>query len=440
MPDTDPARSKKLSLILLIAGLLMLALALTSGLTGLSSGAASSTGPVALGALGAILALSAVAGRRFGDGYRNLALILLNTVVVLILLELLSILVIKVLHPPIYRERTTEEPVEDDPSGLIFPSTSFEAYIMWRSIEFHSGQMTILPGGERFTPGAPEQAGSCQIFMYGGSTMWGWDVPDSSTIPANLQARLNETCPLPVRVRNMAQGGWVSTQSVVDLMLRLRSGDIPDLVVFYDGANEVLSAFTGGVAGEPFAMDKLRAALESTEPGAGAPSGSLFGSLLRATSTFLLFRSLLLPPPPAPALVPDQDRLAARDRDLEALAGSIAATYRGNLAIVRALGESYGFRCHFFWQPVLCVGERPPAGPENEILDSQTPELLELFELAYEHIGEAVRQDPDLTDLSGAFDQITDELYTDICHVGQRGNAIIASLMYEELTTLEKLP
>ncbi|MBN1434939.1 SGNH/GDSL hydrolase family protein [Candidatus Fermentibacterales bacterium] len=434
-------QARKLSIVMLVAGAVMLLLALTSGLTGLSASEASSTGPIALGGLGIILLVSGITGRSFQQGYRNLALILLNTVVVMLLLELVAILAIRVFSPPLHRYDSTIRARSEGaaPPGLIFPSTSLQAYVMWRSDESSTPHMTILPGGERLTPGASPQPGAFEVFMYGGSTMWGWDVPDSSTIPARLQAHINGADMPPVRVRNLAQGGWVSTQSLVDLILRLRVGDVPDLVVFYDGANEVLSAFTCGVPGQPFAMDKLRAALESSDAG-GSGNAPHLSSLLQASNLYLLLSNLLLPPPPEPTLVPERERLAALEPDLEALAGSTVALYTENLRVVQALGQYYGFEVQFYWQPVLCVGSRRPVGAESEILEAELPGLLELFSLTYERMQSESDSMPGLTCLTEAFADVDEELYTDICHVGERGNWIVATLIFDELAALAKLP
>jgi hypothetical protein len=45
--------------------------------------------------------------------------------------------------------------------------------------------------------------------------------------------------------------GWVSTQSVIMLLRQLQHGNIPDVVVFYDGVNDTYAAYQQGFAGWP---------------------------------------------------------------------------------------------------------------------------------------------------------------------------------------------
>ena len=50
----------------------------------------------------------------------------------------------------------------------------------------------------------------------------------------------------PVCVVNFGESGFVSTQGVIQLILELQSGNIPDLVIFYDGVNDVYAAYQSG--------------------------------------------------------------------------------------------------------------------------------------------------------------------------------------------------
>ena len=52
-----------------------------------------------------------------------------------------------------------------------------------------------------------------------------------------------------MRIRNLAEIGYVSTQEVVALVRELQSGYRPDIVIFYDGVNDTTSALLEGEAG-----------------------------------------------------------------------------------------------------------------------------------------------------------------------------------------------
>ena len=86
--------------------------------------------------------------------------------------------------------------------------------------------------------------------------MWGYGSPDWGTIPAYLQARLNEedsnAC-----VVNLADVAYNSTQEVIQLLLELQSGNVPDMVIFYDGVNDISSARITGEATQHLYFDQI---------------------------------------------------------------------------------------------------------------------------------------------------------------------------------------
>jgi len=88
--------------------------------------------------------------------------------------------------------------------------------------------------------------------LFGGSTTWGVGARDPFTIPAEPSRALSEVEPeLRVHVLKFGEKGYVSTQSLLALLLELREGRAPDLAVFYDGVNDVFAGYQQGVAGLP---------------------------------------------------------------------------------------------------------------------------------------------------------------------------------------------
>ena len=65
-----------------------------------------------------------------------------------------------------------------------------------------------------------------------------------------------------VRVTNFARNGEVSTEEVLDFLLRLPKRPAPALVIFYDGLNEVMSTMVNDQAGVPWIDNDLREAFE----------------------------------------------------------------------------------------------------------------------------------------------------------------------------------
>ncbi|MER3445854.1 MAG: hypothetical protein C4291_03015 [Candidatus Dadabacteria bacterium] len=78
--------------------------------------------------------------------------------------------------------------------------------------------------------------------MFGGSTMWGTEARDDFTIPSILSKKLWRRG-IRCDIVNFSGSGYVSTQEVIALLIELQRGNIPNLVIFYDGINDTYSAY-----------------------------------------------------------------------------------------------------------------------------------------------------------------------------------------------------
>ena len=78
------------------------------------------------------------------------------------------------------------------------------------------------------------------VFIFGGSTAFGYGVPDEETIASYLQDYLSGINLLGKRVAvyNFGQGNYFSTQERILFEQLLNSGNIPNLAIFIDGLNE----------------------------------------------------------------------------------------------------------------------------------------------------------------------------------------------------------
>jgi hypothetical protein len=81
-----------------------------------------------------------------------------------------------------------------------------------------------------------------RIYVFGGSTTFGYQVSDEHTWPSHLSRILNERAGQDglntrIEVRNYGRGFYYPSQEVALLVDLLRSGHRPNLVVFLDGLN-----------------------------------------------------------------------------------------------------------------------------------------------------------------------------------------------------------
>ena len=129
-------------------------------------------------------------------------------------------------------------------------------YVYRRNPTFQAPHAEVDNLGHRITPmseSAPKDAPAVRIFFMGGSTTFGWYQRAPYTIPAEAARRLQAEFGKTVRVEatNFGVPGHTFTQEILELILQLRAGARPDVVMFYDGINDVKAAVQNGEAGLP---------------------------------------------------------------------------------------------------------------------------------------------------------------------------------------------
>ncbi|MGB0580521.1 MAG: SGNH/GDSL hydrolase family protein [Limisphaerales bacterium] len=88
----------------------------------------------------------------------------------------------------------------------------------------------------------PPDTNNLNIFVFGGSTTFGYGLPDHETIPSFLQQLLREEeQPKPAAVYNFGRAYYYSSQERVLFEKLLIAGFRPDIAIFIDGLNEVLT-------------------------------------------------------------------------------------------------------------------------------------------------------------------------------------------------------
>lgn len=194
--------------------------------------------------------------QRIGRLYRSLALFFLNTV-------LIGAVVIGV-YFLVTHVKATKEP--EDPivkygitellGGYPGHSTNeiatlikeawakpfiYEAYTQFRESPSKGRFINVSEAGFRMVENQgpwPPNGQSVNIFVFGGSTTFGYGVTDRETIPSALQRKLRQLSPKHICVYNFGRGFYYSTQERILFSNLLAAGIIPDLAVFIDGLND----------------------------------------------------------------------------------------------------------------------------------------------------------------------------------------------------------
>ena len=254
--------------------------------------------------------------------------------------------------------------------------------------------------------------------------MYGEGAPDWGTIPAYLQTDLEAALDTPVCVTNFGQVGWVSNQSVIELTLQLKGGNIPDMVIFYDGINDPLSAYQTGFAGSHF---KLISVGENVEEENGLVTW--FKDKLTSVRYVIQTYERL-----------EEDEVVTYKTlgiNEDELADGVISTYLENYDYVHVLGEEFGFTSYFFWQPHIFLGDKSYTSDEEEALRrglEEYPDADTWFAAVDAKFAPIASDYEDLYYIVDVFDDVTDMLYVDIGHLNPEGNQIIASKMVETIT------
>ena len=106
----------------------------------------------------------------------------------------------------------------------------------------HRGEyVNVAEGGYRKVENQgpwPPAKQNVNVFIFGGSTTFGYGVADSETIPSALQRKLRASFGARVCVYNFGCAFYYSTQERILFSNLLASGVVPDVAVFIDGLNE----------------------------------------------------------------------------------------------------------------------------------------------------------------------------------------------------------
>ena len=322
-------------------------------------------------------------------------------------------------------------------------NSQYYPYVGWRRAPFNGQTIKIDQNGVRLTPGADCSAKSFKVFAFGESSMWGTGSPDWGTIPANLQKYLEKMRPGPVCVMNFAESAYISTQDVIMLLLQLRSGNVPDLVLFFSIAGDIGAAYESGRAGAHANLDQIAARFE------GRPQPPTFVDWLRSTYAYSLIDELMgkltiaNPQQKGPGHADFLDQVAPAPSapvtyqsmgiDVAKLSDSIVEDYLGNYEIVSALAQKYGFKYFFFAPPIVSLGNKPLTREEKKMksrLESNAA-LDKLVTAVYQRIERESSKHQNLYSMVHVFDRYDGLIWIDEGHVTPIGNQLIAKRMLD---------
>jgi hypothetical protein len=282
--------------------------------------------------------------------YRGLALVVLNTALLLVVLNLLAGWWLARRPGPELEgglaygmETLTQVYPHRSPPEIerLLRETWSRRYVYEPFTQFKEGAIAgefvnVAAAGFRRTGRElpwPPVADRPTVFVFGGSTAFGYGLADDETIPARLGAALTASCGEEVAVYNFARSNYYSSQENILFQRLLVQGVRPEMVVFIDGLNEF-----GHRADEPKFTERL--AYLMTETPAQLGRRWLVDLPLARLTKRLLARS----------------DLRQRASVEAGYAEQVVARWLANRAQIRAVAQASGIETLFVWQPIPSYG------------------------------------------------------------------------------------
>ena len=381
--------------------------------------------------------------KTIGRYYRGLALLILNALIIFAGLELAS--------RAAYTIRgflTREETLPSDPRSassyyateewahqywqefVRSRKTRYRAYTVWRRAPFKGKTINIDDGGIRMTPGSDCGPSSLKVFTFGGSPMWGTGSPDWSTIPAYLRADFHGITGRPVCILNFGESGYVSTQSVIELIRQLHSGNIPDIAIFTDGGNDIYTGYQSGQSGVHENLEMVAARME------GRDQPRVRNLILQYLYLYQLISGQV-----ERLSAPRTQRLLTYESagiDTGKLTKAIVQTYLENCDMVRSMAQKFDFDYFFFWPPQISVGKKALTDEEKTLLRAINPSLEKLSNSVYQSMETLIPKYDNFYSLTDTFDDQQSLMWLDDSHVTPVGNRLLAAKITQVIKTKSK--
>ena len=286
----------------------------------------------------------------------------------------------------------------------------YTAYYGWRRPAYAGETINLDERGMRRTYRDASVAPERTIAFFGGSTTWGTGADDDRTIPSEFVKRNPEYVG-----HNFGETGYVAHQSLNVFLERYYEGFRPDVVVFYDGVNDVWHKCRWELGPYSHAREiKIRTALRE------AGSGNAESFVLTVLPIKNLVEKVM-------RVLDNQSRAEASYYDCHkdpAKAEQVARVLLSDWMIAKNLVESYGGTFVPILQPVIYFSDtRTEHLKLSESLKWQ-------YETLYPLIIDMI--DREFPELAGNFMDLRDALdrdeyfYIDWCHLSPNGNQLVA--------------
>jgi hypothetical protein len=218
----------------------------------------------------------------------------------------------------------------------------YTPFAEFRQRPFHGKYINISADGFRFVkkqrPWPPDPS-ALNIYFFGGSTTYGYGLPDDQTIPSNVQDLLGEIpCRVPINVYNFAMPDYFSTQERIVFEQLVIGGRIPSVAIFVDGVNEFWQW-----NGLPQLSDTFMKVVDRSSRRQSIDIGP---KVLDFTLNLPIGRAAQIAGTRLAAQAPSSDEAE------KAAVSSVVSRWLANRNIIEAISSQHDLAPLFVWQPI----------------------------------------------------------------------------------------
>ena len=257
-----------------------------------------------------------------------------------------------------------------------------------------------------------------KIFCFGGSTMYGIGATDETTIPSLLGKLLAEKFPEKTfDIVNFGIIGYTRNQEYLQLLEEIKRENIPNIAVFYDGVNEVLSASQNNSAGIPMNASKRNLEFNSLK-NYSKKTKLIYSSSY--TKRFIKFIQKKISNP-------------VKNNDYILLSKNITINYYQNIVLTEILSDSYNFKAFNYIQPTIFTKKN--LSDFEEIMKKNNEYFKSIYDETYTNIlnDSILEQHQSYKNIQNLFNPYPNTLFTDFCHTTEEGNLIVAEEIFKDV-------
>ncbi len=221
-----------------------------------------------------------------------------------------------------YTVRPDLSKTENDQIAAETRDANYYIYYPW--VEFSYGNLhgKYVNAYDRVRKSIPDQSSGSEdpkeVWFLGGSSMFGYNLTDSETIPSAFVREYQKLGGKPIKVSNYGTPNYFSYQELIQLSDNLFRGKRPDIVIMLDGLNEGVAPFASFYR-NPWNTPKLQQILNP--------------ELYNYPEGFDYYH------------FPDSSKI-------QEISQKIYVNFLENIANAKRLADQYNFKLFCFWQPV----------------------------------------------------------------------------------------